>query len=237
MNRLFISDLHLSEDTPQIERAFYDLLSTSEGIDELVILGDFFEVWVGDDEDSALADRIRTALCAFTDSGHSLKITRGNRDFLLGTRFTEQTGAQLLGDETILEVAGSSALVMHGDLLCTDDTDYQAFRKLAHDPEWQADALAKPLEERRQLARQLRTMSIDAASNKPEDIMDVNLQTVRERMAANGVDRLIHGHTHRPKRHMSEHGERIVLGDWTETGGWLLREAGSELSLEAFSFG
>ena len=235
MNRLFVSDLHLSEDTPQIERAFYGLLS-KEDIDELIILGDFFEVWVGDDEDSPLADRVREALRAFTDSGPHLKIARGNRDFLLGTRFTEQTGAQLLGDETILEVAGSSALLMHGDLLCTDDTDYQAFRKLAHDPVWQADALAKPLEERRQLAKQLRAMSIDAASNKPEDIMDVNELSVRERMAAAGVTRLIHGHTHRPDRHVSADGERIVLGDWTETGGWLLRESGAELSLESFSF-
>jgi UDP-2,3-diacylglucosamine hydrolase len=123
---------------------------------------------------------------------------------------------------------------MHGDTLCTDDVDYQQFRALVHNPDWQQEMMGKPLHERRQLAKQLRAMSADAGSNKPEDIMDVNAAAVRDRMSAHNVNWLVHGHTHRPARHTMSSGERIVLGDWTSDTGWVLRERNHTLSLESF---
>ena len=235
MDRLFISDLHLSEETPEIEAALSQLLTGTSLPDQLVILGDFFEVWVGDDDDSSLADRIRSLLYETSRRGCEICFARGNRDFMLGQRFADDVGATLLPDETLLEIAGRPAVLLHGDTLCTDDADYQRFRAMVHDPTWQGEMMAKGLEERRELARQLRALSIDAASNKPEDIMDVNPQAVDALMANSDVSLMVHGHTHRPGRHTLACGERIVLGDWSEAHGWLLRERGAALTLEQFA--
>ena len=237
MHRLFVSDLHLSDDTPDIEAALIALLKHESPFDSLVMLGDIFEAWVGDDDDSPLAERIRLALRELADSGTEILFCRGNRDFMLGEQFASDIGGVLLPDQTVLDVAGHPALLLHGDTLCTDDVDYQQFRELVHSPEWQADMLAKSLDERRELAGQLRSMSIDAASNKPEDIMDVSQSAVSTAMRNANVSVMVHGHTHRPNRHHCDTGERIVLGDWTAKAGWLLRERGSELSLERFSIG
>ena len=237
MHRLFVSDLHLSDDTPEIEAALIALLKRESPFDSLVMLGDIFEAWVGDDDDSPLADRIRLALRALADSGTEILFTRGNRDFMLGEQFGSDIGGTLLPDQTVLNVAGQPTLVLHGDTLCTDDVDYQRFRQLVHSPKWQAEMMAKSLDERRELARQLRSMSIDAASNKPEDIMDVNQSAVSTAMRDADVAVMVHGHTHRPDRHQCDIGERIVLGDWTTQAGWLLREQNSELRLERFSIG
>ena len=237
MHRLFVSDLHLSDDTPDIEAAFTGLLKKESPLDSLVMLGDVFEAWVGDDDDSPLADRVKSVLRALAESGTEILFTRGNRDFMLGEQFASDIGGTLLPDQTVLDVAGHTTLVLHGDILCTDDVDYQQFRQLVHSPEWQAEMMAKSLDERRDLARQLRSMSIDAASNKPEDIMDVNQEAVSAAMRDADVSLMVHGHTHRPDRHQSATGERIVLGDWTAQLGWLLRERGGELRLERFSIG
>ena len=237
MHRLCVSDLHLSDDTPDIEAAFTGLLKQESPLDSLVMLGDVFEAWVGDDDDSPLADRVKSALRALAESGTEILFTRGNRDFMLGEQFASDIGGTLLPDQTVLDVAGHTTLVLHGDILCTDDVDYQQFRQLVHSPEWQAEMMAKSLDERRDLARQLRSMSIDAASNKPEDIMDVNQDAVSTAMRDADVYLMVHGHTHRPDRHQRATGERIVLGDWTAQAGWLLRERGSELRLERFSIG
>lgn len=231
---LFISDLHLSDATPDIEHAFYALLEREVNASALYILGDFFEAWVGDDDDSALAHRVRSALKRYTKAGAALFLMRGNRDFMLGPAFAEDVGGQLLADTALLELAGEPTLLMHGDTLCTDDTDYQQFRALVHDTTWQQQMLATSLDERRAMAQQLRAMSADAASNKPEDIMDVNADAVLNAMQQVGAKRLIHGHTHRPARHpLAENRERIVLGDWNSTG-WCLRCSGHSLSLEEF---
>ena len=235
MHRLFISDLHLSEDTPAIEAALVALLAREKELDSLIILGDFFEAWVGDDDDTPLADRIRSGLFEFSRRGCEIFVARGNRDFMLGERFASDIDGILLQDETVMEVAGRPTLLLHGDTLCTDDVDYQQFRALVHDPAWQAEMMAKPLEARRELARQLREMSVDAASNKPEDIMDVNQAAVEQQILETSVDRIVHGHTHRPARHAMGSKERIVLGDWTTARGWYLRERGSDLSLESFA--
>ena len=235
MHRLFISDLHLSEDTPAIEAALVSLLAREKELDALIILGDFFEAWVGDDDDAPFADRVRSQLFEFSRRGCEIFVARGNRDFMLGEQFASDIDGTLLQDETVMVVAGRPTLLLHGDTLCTDDVDYQQFRALVHDPAWQTEMMAKPLDARRELARQLREMSVDAASNKPEDIMDVNQTTVEQQLLAASVDRIVHGHTHRPARHAVGSSERIVLGDWTTEKGWYLRERDNDLSLDSFT--
>lgn len=230
---LFISDLHLSEATPRIEQGLYRFLEQKGGVDRLFLLGDIFEAWIGDDDDSPLAQRFTSAMKRMADRGTRIYFMRGNRDFLVGADYLDKFNAELLSDTAQIVVAGEPTLIMHGDLLCTDDTDYMAFRGVAHDPAWQADMLAKPLEERRELAKQLRTMSKEAASNKAEDIMDVNQAAVERAVTQHSASRLIHGHTHRPRRHLSENFERVVLGDWNETG-WYLHEQGDTLELVEF---
>lgn len=230
---LFISDLHLSEATAHIEQGLYRFLEQKGDVDRLFLLGDIFEAWVGDDDDSALATRFATAMKKIADRGTAIYFMRGNRDFLVGASYLLQFGASLLGDTSEVVVAGKPTLLMHGDLLCTDDVDYMAFRALAHNPEWQAEMLAKPLIERRELAKHLRTMSKEAASNKAEDIMDVNQDYVSQVIAEHHVARLIHGHTHRPGRHALLDAERVVLGDWNETG-WYLLEQDETLELIEF---
>ena len=237
MHRLFISDLHLSDQAPSIETGLNHLITRERGVESLVILGDFFEAWVGDDDDDPLALRVKNLLRRLSLAGCEILVCRGNRDFMLGEQFATDIGGTLLDDVTAMEVAGAPALVLHGDTLCTDDADYQQFRSLVHSPDWQAEMMEKPLAERRELALQLRALSIDAASNKPEDIMDVNARAVTELMSSHDISRMIHGHTHRPARHNIEAGERIVLGDWTAQQGWLLRENGRELTLEQFALG
>ena len=231
---LFISDLHLSEATPQIEQGLYRFLEEKGDVDRLFLLGDIFEAWIGDDDDSELAARFAEAMKNLANRGTAIFFMRGNRDFLVGERYLQRFNAELLGDTAEISVAGSPALLMHGDLLCTDDVDYMAFRALAHNPDWQAEMLAKPLAERRELAKHLRAMSKEAASNKAEDIMDVNQDAVANTMQEHQVKRLIHGHTHRPCRHTMPDAERVVLGDWNTTG-WYLLERGETLELVEFT--
>ncbi len=238
---LLISDLHLSEATPSIEAGLShflnrEILQHSQRIEQLFILGDFFEAWVGDDDDAPYIERVKSLLRQVVASGTSVYLARGNRDFLLGQPFASSIGATMLNDATVVNIAGLTALLMHGDSLCTDDVDYQAFRVMAHNPDWQRETLAKPLAERKALAQQLRAMSIDAASNKAEDIMDVNADTVDAVMRQHAVNWLIHGHTHRPARHSVPAGERVVLGDWSETHGWCARISRGDLTLERFAF-
>lgn len=232
---LFISDLHLSEETPAIEAGFFSFLERERDASALYLLGDIFEAWIGDDDDSPLAQRVISQLAAVSDRGTGLFLCRGNRDFMLGEQFAQAVGAELLPDQTVIDLAGQRTLLMHGDTLCTDDTDYQALRTVLHDPNWQRDMLQKPLAERRALAQQLRAMSQQAASNKAEDIMDVNEGAVSAAAASASVTRLIHGHTHRPARHDTSWGERIVLGDWTQQTGWCLRVLDDAVSLEDFA--
>jgi len=233
---LFISDLHLSEATPAIEAGLRSFLEQERGAEAVYILGDLFEAWIGDDDDSAMATRVTDCLRSLSESGTQLYIVRGNRDFLLGEAFAGSVGGTLLGDSTVTELHGRPALILHGDTLCTDDLDYQRFRALVHSPEWQQEMLARPLPERRAMAQQLRAMSADAASNKAEDIMDVNADAVDQAMAEASVDLLIHGHTHRPAVHGIPSGQRYVLGDWSDTTGWCLRANDEGLTLESFEF-
>ncbi|NKI17916.1 UDP-2,3-diacylglucosamine diphosphatase [Spongiibacter sp. KMU-166] len=238
MQRLFISDLHLDEKRPEILRAFFHFMETrARAADELYILGDFFEMWVGDDDDSDLAQQVAAALRALTENGTDLYLMHGNRDFLLGDDFCKAVGATLLPDPFQLELAGQPTLLMHGDSLCIDDPQYQQFRAMVRSPAWQQEAMSKSLEERRALARQLRMASNEANSNKAADIMDVNPAEVQRQMLDYQCLRLIHGHTHRPQRHhidlAGESAERIVLGDW-DSQGWVLDVRDDVIDLQHF---
>jgi UDP-2,3-diacylglucosamine hydrolase len=217
----FISDLHLDPTRPAITRALAAFLTSHTHCAQLYILGDLFEAWPGDDDDSPVAKTVVRLLRAFSDAGPELFIMQGNRDFLLGEEFCESAGASLLTDPTVIDLYGEPTLLMHGDSLCTADTEYQQFRLMARGPDWQASLLAKPLEERRALAVHLREMSSEATSMKSEDIMDVTPVEVEREMKAHRVRQLIHGHTHRPARHDSSSGLRWVLGAW-EGDAWFL---------------
>ena len=225
---LLISDLHLAPERPQVTAALDHFLRSETDCDALYILGDLFETWVGDDDDSPLARDVATILRSFSDRGPSLYFMHGNRDFLVGQQFCNDAGATLLPDPVVHTLNGRETLLMHGDSLCTADAAYQAFRVQARDPAWQAALLERSLEERRALASQLREMSQEANSNKAEDIMDVTPSEADAALEAHDVGRVIHGHTHRPAIHKSPAGERWVLGDWERLGWYILLEGEKE---------
>ena len=234
MSVLFISDLHLAPERPAVTRAFLSFLSDrASTAQSLYILGDLFEAWIGDDDPSALAAEVQDALRKLSDSGVDLDIQQGNRDFLLGKRFIKRCAAVLLGDEHIVEYAGHRALAMHGDSLCTDDIDYQRFRRKARNPIYKWCLAHLPLKRRQKIAADWRAKSMAANSNKASAIMDVNSQAVAAVMSKHGVEVLVHGHTHRPNRHALAAGERIVLGDWHDLGWVLCLDAGG-FNLESF---
>lgn len=230
---LFISDLHLDPVRPAVTRALAEFLASRTDCHQLYILGDLFEAWLGDDDDSPLAAEVRALLRNFTDAGPELYIMVGNRDFLLGHAFCDAVGAKLLPDPTLVDLHGQATLLMHGDSLCTADHAYQAFRREARDPAWQAQLLGQPLEERRQLAGKLRAMSREANSIKDEDIMDVTPGEAEREMHEHCAAQLIHGHTHRPAHHLTSSGSRWVLGAW-EDEGWFIEASNGQLKLKHF---
>ncbi len=234
----FISDLHLCPQRPDITQAFYRFLETEANKAEaLYILGDLFELWLGDDDDTQDYQEIIQALKHYSSLGTQLFVMRGNRDFLLGQDFAQSTNAQLLDDPTLIQLNQQPTLLMHGDSLCTLDQEYMAFRQMVRNPLWQQDMLAKPLSERKTIAAQMRTHSRSMNSRKADDIMDVTPGEVIDIMSSQNTLRLIHGHTHRPARHRidlnGQAAERIVLGDW-DTLGWYLRVDQQDSVLRSF---
>jgi len=235
MSVLFISDLHLAPERPAVTRAFLSFLhETAAHAEALYILGDLFEAWVGDDDPTDLAAEVQDSLCQLSESGVALYVQHGNRDFLLGKRFSQRCGATLLGDETVLDYRGHRALLMHGDALCTDDVDYQRFRRKARNPIYKWCLSHLPLKRRQKLASDWRAKSMAANSNKASAIMDVNAAAVEAVMSKHQVALLIHGHTHRPNRHPLPGGERIVLGDWHNSG-WVLVMTDQGCELQSFT--
>jgi len=223
---LFISDLHLEESRPDITRAFLSFLDEkAAGAEQLYILGDFFEAWIGDDERTQLQEQVAAALRSLSDRSTGIFLMHGNRDFLIGEDFCKRAGAILLDDPTVVDLYGMPTLLMHGDSLCTADVEYQKFRANMRNPQWQQMILQRPLEDRQQMARQLREISMAKNQGKEEFIMDVTPEEVVREMEAHGVQRMIHGHTHRPAEHeLTANGQpakRIVLGDWAENVWWL----------------
>lgn len=223
---LFISDLHLDPERPAVTELFLELLDTrARAADAIYILGDLFEAWVGDDDTGPMNLAVCEGLKKCAVAGTPVFIMQGNRDFLLGAHFATASGCTLLGDPTLIDLYGTPTLLMHGDLLCTDDTEYMAFRRMVRDSEWQRQLLSRPLQERQQMAREMRDRSREQTGGKPESIMDVNKKAVIQIMTDHKVQRLIHGHTHRPAIHdlliSGEPAQRIVLGDWYEQGSLL----------------
>jgi UDP-2,3-diacylglucosamine hydrolase len=216
---LFISDLHLDAGRPDAIRRFTDFIDRRAlHARELYILGDLFEAWIGDDDDDPGLQPVIQSLAQLSKAGVPSAVMHGNRDFLLGQRFCEATGCRLLGDFERIEVQGRPVLLTHGDLLCTDDTRYMTLRATLRDQNWQRDFLVKSLPERRTIAADLRNLSATEIAAKPDDIMDVNQTTVEQTMRHFDVDRLLHGHTHRPAVHRfsldGRDATRIVLGAW-----------------------
>lgn len=217
----FIADLHLEATRPGTVRALRRFLLEHQDCDALYILGDLFETWIGDDDDSPLVREVAEMLARFSAAGPRLYLMQGNRDFLLGKQFCQRVGGKLLRDPSVVNLYGEPTLLLHGDSLCTRDTEYQAFRKTTRTRAWQSELLARSLEERRALARELRSRSREATSNKAEDIMDVTPEEVERALLDHEVRQMIHGHTHRPARHDHAAGTRWVLGDWDQKGWYL----------------
>lgn len=224
---LFISDLHLAPERPGTVELFLGFLrDRARGAARLLILGDLFDAWVGDDDDTPTHSAVISALRALSDSGTDCALMHGNRDFLIGRRFARAAGCRLLRDPTRIELDGEPLLLMHGDLLCTDDVPYQRFRRKVRNPLVQRLFLWKSLSERRRIAADYRSESAAAMSTKSADIMDANPGEVSRRMQRAHVQRLVHGHTHRPADHQfvlnGREAVRHVLADWQQDGGEVL---------------
>jgi UDP-2,3-diacylglucosamine hydrolase len=231
MARLFVSDVHLDAAAPQATEQFLRFLETEAvRAEALYILGDLFEAWVGDDDQEPSNERVCCALRALTAGGVACFALHGNRDFLLGTGFSERSGCQLLPDPVIAQLDSERVLLTHGDALCTDDHAYQELRSIVRAPGWQQRFLALPRAHREQLADEARAGSRRHTSRAVPDIMDVNAHAVTTAFRATGVRRLVHGHTHRPAVHDievdGEPAQRIVLGAWYEQGSVLSYERG-----------
>ena len=224
---LFVSDLHLSPARRPLVAAFHALLDgPARGAAGMYVLGDLFDVWLGDDQlREPLAAAVAHALAELAGSGVPLFIQRGNRDFLLGERFARASRATLLPDRVVHDIQGRPTLLMHGDLLCTDDVEYQRFRAYWQDPRRRRRVLSRPYFVRKMVAGLMRIGSRHATAAKAEAIMDVNADAVVSEFREQGVTRLIHGHTHRPARHeVTVDGracERWVLADWYRVGSYL----------------
>lgn len=228
---LLISDLHLHEQRPDIARAFFRFLQNQAiQAEALYILGDFFEVWIGDDAMSDFQQQVANALKQLADSGTRVYLMHGNRDFLIGQNFCRQAGCQLLKDPSLLEHQGETILLMHGDSLCTDDHDYQRMKRLLRNPLSLFILRRLPLKTRQKLAGDLRNKSRTQTRMKAAEITDVNPAAVEQAMQRHQVRTLIHGHTHRPAIHKLSVGQRIVLGDWDSQGWYVqLDEQGLQL--------
>lgn len=231
---LFISDLHLCSTRPKIARLFLDFLARqARQADSLYILGDLFDYWAGDDALDDPAEPFNLSICAalkqLADSGTRVFFIAGNRDFLAKSGFAGASGAILLAEPQLVDIAGTPTLLLHGDTLCTDDLAYQEFRATVRTDAWRKAFLAQPLAERKTRIEALRLQSEDEKRSKPAASMDVNAEAVAAALRSHGYPRIIHGHTHRPARHThaidGHFCERWVLGDWYESGSYLRCDA------------
>ena len=237
MKTYFIADLHLDNSRPHITQLFIEFLDSIKlKADELYILGDLFEYWIGDDvldlqpkacpNTVKLMQTVVRQLKMLADSGIKIFIGHGNRDFLIGDQFIQAVGASLLDEMTVIDLYGTPTLIMHGDTLCTDDIEYQQLRVILRNPQWQADFLSKSIQDRIKEADNLRKISQKQTKDKQADSLDVNQQQVEKTMREFNVNQLIHGHTHRPATHEflldDMPAKRIVLGDWYQQSSCLI---------------
>ena len=219
---LFISDCHLDTSRPEVTATLVDFLEKrAVSARYLFILGDLFEVWLGDDDPAPEHQRV-IALLRQLGRNAELFFMAGNRDFLLGKTFAAENNITLLDEPHLLQLDQTRTVLVHGDILCTDDHDYQAFRSMVRVPEWQSGFLSKPLLERQHLAAQMRSYSADAMVQKSMQIMDVNPAAVQNCFRDNEASVIIHGHTHRPAVHRYDSNlTRFVLGDWDRKPSYL----------------
>ena len=224
---LFVSDLHLSPDRPQIVDALFGFLADAAvRADALYVLGDLFEYWVGDDNgEDAFNSSIADAFAQLAARRVAVYLMHGNRDLLVGERYARNCGASLVDDPALLDLHGTKTLIMHGDSLCTDDVEYQKFRRYARDPANQRSFLQLPLATRQRQLLEWRAESEASKRQKAVEIMDVAPTAVESTLRQFGYPRLIHGHTHRPARHVHvvdrQQCERWVLADWYQRGSYL----------------
>jgi len=223
MTTLFISDLHLEAARPDIGEQFQEFLAgEAGGADALYILGDLFESWIGDDDPNAHYATMKREIRALVDAGVPVFFMHGNRDFMIGATFANETGVTILPDPQVIDLYGERVLISHGDAYCTDDLQYQQIRTMTRNAGWQAMMLDKPLVERQAIAAAARAESIQHGKNISDDISDVNDDAICETLTDHQVWTMLHGHTHRPAVHKFRIGEqdatRIVLGDWYEHG-------------------
>lgn len=239
---VFISDLHLAPERPQIIKLFLRFADeVAAQADTLYILGDFLEYWLGDDDPSPALMPVLEKLIELSEK-HKTKIffMHGNRDFLVGNKLAEHCHFKLIESDTFkIKIQGEDALLMHGDTLCTDDIEYQKFRQLVRSEQWQQEILSKSIEQRIEIAKNLREQSKKSTAEKEEIIMDVNAQETEKAFIDNDVKIIIHGHTHRPAIHQqninNQDTVRIVLGDWFKTGSYLrIDDNFSEFKLRTF---
>ena len=238
MNRYFISDLHLDETRPHttaLFKSFAEKLKENDPQTELYILGDLFESWIGDDYENELHNEVKTTLNSLTGSGIKVFFLYGNRDFLIGEEFLSETGVELLIDPFLLKSNGKTILLTHGDQMCIDDVEYQTFRSIVRNPDWQKDFLNFPISKRLKIAGETKDASKQSKQEKSMEIMDVNEEEVLRVFKQHGVNTMIHGHTHRPMIHKHKIDgslcSRYVLGDWNKTSAMVLQWSKESLEL------
>ena len=234
---LFIADLHLSAERLDVRDGFVRFLATqAKNADALFILGDLFEVWIGDDLIAPEYFPVIEALLSLTQGGVPIYLQHGNRDFLLGKEFERLSGCRLIPDPYVIDLYGTPTVLMHGDMLCTDDVEYQQFRQQVRDPQWQQQFLAMPADQRIATAKHYREESKKRGQKKSSSIMDVNQYAVETALQQHHVGQMIHGHTHRPaEHHLQINGvtaTRFVVGDWHDNAVILIAEAGEVCKLQ-----
>ena len=235
MATYFISDLHLERIESPITNIFTAFLDDLNQNDSLYILGDLFESWIGDDDVSELSQYIADRLGSLSERNISVAIMHGNRDFLIGEDFCKASSIELINDPLIIEINTKKVMLTHGDELCTDDKEYQAFRSVVRNPLWQKDFLNFPISKREKIAGEAKDASKDSKENKAMEIMDVNTDAVLKAFNDQNIEIMIHGHTHRPNIHkVSNEGKnltRYVLGDWSKNSAIILKWNEAEVEL------
>ncbi len=237
---LFISDLHLAPERPDIIQLFIQFMNNQAAqAESLYILGDLVEYWLGDDDQADGLNKAFAAMRQQSERGLKIFLMHGNRDFLMGENLAQRTGCSLIHEPYIATINNTPVLLLHGDILCTDDIRYQELRAMLRNPAWQNDFLSKPLIERKQMALALRQQSKEETQSKASNIMDVNEQAVMQTFIDNNVSLMIHGHTHRPAIHdvniNSKSVKRIVLGDWYSQGSVLEFNDADDFQLNTFN--
>ena len=235
MATYFISDLHLERVESSITNIFTQFLDDLNQNDSLYILGDLFESWIGDDNVSELSQCISERLILLSERNISVAIMHGNRDFLIGEEFCKVSSIELINDPCIIEINTKKVMLTHGDQLCTDDKEYQAFRSVVRNPVWQKDFLNFPISKREKIAGEAKDASKDSKESKAMEIMDVNTDAVLKAFDDHAIEIMIHGHTHRPNIHKiskeNKNLTRYVLGDWSKDSAIILKWNKGEIEL------